>query len=98
VTTSFVIISKDEATLDETLVLLEDQIKSLPTDAEIVVVDASSGRMDAIRRAHATVVWIDFQAPEGVTVSIPHPRNASRTRRHRGLHRLRLPARAHLGT
>ena len=45
--------------------------------SEIVVIDASSGRLDHIRRAHEPAVrWLDFERPAGVRVSIPHQRNA----------------------
>ena len=43
---------------------------------EVVVVDASDGRLDYIRQKHeADVRWIQFQRPDGVLVSIPHQRN-----------------------
>jgi len=72
---SIVVISKDEPALSDTLDLLGDQIGKIdglrPDEAEILVVDASSGRLDAIRAAHPTVRWIDFERPEGVRISIP---------------------------
>ena len=74
VNVSVVVISKDEPSLGDTLeslaVYTKDQV------AEVVVVDASSGRMDFIREAHPWVRWIDFQQPRGIRVSIPHQRNA----------------------
>ena len=74
---SVVIISKDESGLDETLADVTDQLGSLGEPGEIVVIDASSGRLDDIRKRHeATVRWVDFQQPAGVRVSIPHQRNA----------------------
>lgn len=74
---SVVIISKDESSLDETLADVTRQLDSLAGPGEIVVVDASSGRLDDIRKRHETTVrWLDFQPPEGVRVSIPHQRNA----------------------
>ena len=73
---SVVIISKDEAELDETLGDVEVEVSSLAESAEIVVVDASSGRLDYIRQRHeAAVRWLDFRQPPGVRVSIPHQRN-----------------------
>ena len=73
---SVVIISKDEADLDDTLADVADQASSLADPCEIVVVDASSGRLDYIRQRHAGAVrWLDFQPPPGVRVSIPHQRN-----------------------
>ena len=73
---SIVIISKDESSLDDTLTDVVNQMNSLTEPCEIVVVDASSGRLDYIRLRHqATVRWLEFQPPPGVRVSIPHQRN-----------------------
>jgi GT2 family glycosyltransferase len=73
---SIVIISKDEASLDDTLTDVADQVQALGESAEIVVVDASDGRLDHIRLRHqAEVRWVQFDQPPGVTVSIPHQRN-----------------------
>src|ERR1700722_10995369 len=73
---SVVIISKDEANLDETLSDVEREVISLAEGGEIVVVDASSHRLDYIKPRHqASVRWLDFQQPPGVKVSIPHQRN-----------------------
>src|ERR1700722_1085776 len=73
---SVVIISKDEANLDETLSDVEREVISLAEGGEIVVVDASSHRLDYIKQRHqASVRWLDFQQPPGVKVSIPHQRN-----------------------
>jgi GT2 family glycosyltransferase len=74
---SVVIISKDESSLDETLTDVAGQLAMMAEPGEIVVVDASSGRLDHIRRGHeGKVRWLDFQPPPGVRVSIPHQRNA----------------------
>lgn len=74
---SVVVISKDEPALDETLTALHDQAADLAEPCEILVVDASDGRLDHIRRAHGTRVrWIQFQRPAGAGVTIPHQRNA----------------------
>jgi GT2 family glycosyltransferase len=74
---SVVIISKDEASLDDTLADVSRQVAGLNESGEVVVVDASAGRLDHIRQRHeAQVRWIDFQPPAGVRVSIPHQRNA----------------------
>jgi GT2 family glycosyltransferase len=70
---SVVVISKDEPSLNETLESLAVHARDQVTD--VVVVDASSGRMDSIREAHPWVRWIDFEQPWGVRVSIPHQRN-----------------------
>ncbi len=74
---SVVIICKDEASLDDTLAIVTYQVAGLDEPGEVLVVDASVGRLDHIRQRHAAhVTWIDFQPPAGVTVSIPHQRNA----------------------
>ncbi len=74
---SIVIISKDEAGLDDTLADVTRQAADLGEPCEVVVVDASCGRLDHIRRRHADRVrWLPFRQPEGVAVSIPHQRNA----------------------
>jgi cellulose synthase/poly-beta-1,6-N-acetylglucosamine synthase-like glycosyltransferase len=74
---SIVIISKDEASLDGTLTAVTAQAQALEESAEIVVVDASDGRLDYIRVRHqAQARWVQFDQPPGVTVSIPHQRNA----------------------
>ena len=74
---SVVIISKDEPSLDETLADVTAQLASLAEPSEVLVVDASSGRLDRVMRNHeATVRWLDFTPPADVRVSIPHQRNA----------------------
>lgn len=74
---SVVVISKDEPALGETLTALRDQVARQAERCEILVVDASAGRLDGIRRAHAPAVrWIQFQRPAGAGVTIPHQRNA----------------------
>ncbi len=70
---SIVVISKDETALDTTLASLEGCASQQP--AEVLVVDASRGRLDDIRMAHPSVRWLDFEPPDGVRVSIPHQRN-----------------------
>ena len=74
---SVVIISKDEPSLGETLTDVAAQLASSTEEGEIVVVDASSGRLDHISRSHeGTARWVDYHPPVGVRVSIPHQRNA----------------------
>ena len=74
---SIVIISKDEPSLDETVGDVVSQAEGLLEPSEIVVVDASDGRLDDIRLRHqAAVRWVQFEQPAGVRVSIPHQRNA----------------------
>ena len=73
---SVVIICKDEASLDDTLAIVTYEVARLDEPGEVLVVDASVGRLDHIRQRHAARVrWIDFQSPPGVSISIPHQRN-----------------------
>jgi GT2 family glycosyltransferase len=74
---SIVIISKDEVSLDDTVTDVIHQANGLKEPSEIVVVDASDGRLDHIRSRHeAEVRWVQFEQPPGVSISIPHQRNA----------------------
>jgi GT2 family glycosyltransferase len=74
---SIVIVSKDEPALDTTLAAVTSQVAVVDEECEIVVVDASDGRLDRIRRAHEQQVrWLRFDRPRGLGVSIPHQRNA----------------------
>jgi glycosyltransferase involved in cell wall biosynthesis len=74
---SIIIISKDEVSLGSTLIDVISQSKDLGESSEIIVVDASDGRLDQIKRRHETEVqWIKFEQPPGVRISIPHQRNA----------------------
>lgn len=78
---SLVIISKDEPALAGTLEAVRGQHVAdaaegrAPYDLEVVVVDASAGRLDGVRDKFADVAWVPFTAPEGVRVTIPHQRN-----------------------
>lgn len=73
---SVVIICKDEPGLDDTLAIVTAQVSGVGEPGEVLVVDASAGRLDHIRERHeARVRWIDFQPPAGVSISIPHQRN-----------------------
>ena len=73
---SIVVISKDEPALDATLADLAAERARVADVTEVVVVDASEGRLDHIRDAHPGVRWSSFSPPPGVRVSIPHQRNA----------------------
>jgi glycosyltransferase involved in cell wall biosynthesis len=74
---SVVIISKDEPSLDGTLTDVAAQAGALGEPAEVIVVDASSGRLDDIRKRHgAAVSWLDFRPRQGSRTSIPQQRNA----------------------
>jgi glycosyltransferase involved in cell wall biosynthesis len=74
---SVVVISKDEKGLEETLADLVLQVEKQVERVEILVIDASDGRLDYIRERHRdTVRWVPFEPPVGVSVSIPQQRNA----------------------
>jgi Glycosyl transferase family group 2 len=73
---SFILVSKDEPLLEQTLDAVWAQSAQLVQAAEVIVVDASSGRLDHIRAAHPDVTWINFEPPPGIRVSIAHQRNA----------------------
>jgi cellulose synthase/poly-beta-1,6-N-acetylglucosamine synthase-like glycosyltransferase len=76
---SVIVVSKDEPALADTLDALAEQVAltspALVPRVEVVVVDASAGRLDAIRAARPWAHWVDFARVEGVRVSIPHQRN-----------------------
>ncbi len=82
ITRSVVIISKDDPKLGETLqrvrreVRLADSPTGIVDGDEVIVVDASRGRLDAIRQANPWVRWIDFTSSNEKSVTIPHQRNA----------------------
>jgi GT2 family glycosyltransferase len=74
---SIVILSKDEPALGDTLGDVAEQARDTGESFEIVVVDASDGRLDYIRKRYDEQVrWVQFQQPPGVKVSIAHQRNA----------------------
>jgi GT2 family glycosyltransferase len=73
---SIVIISKDESSLDDTLADVIAEVKALRQPAEIVLVDASEGRLERVRLRHERDVrWIEYRQPPGLRVTIPHQRN-----------------------
>jgi cellulose synthase/poly-beta-1,6-N-acetylglucosamine synthase-like glycosyltransferase len=72
---SFIVISKDEPQLEQTLTAISIQSAEISEDSEVIVVDASDARLDHIRQAHPEHQWVNYQAPEAVGISIPHQRN-----------------------
>jgi cellulose synthase/poly-beta-1,6-N-acetylglucosamine synthase-like glycosyltransferase len=72
---SFIIVAKDDPQLETTLRAVSAQAEALDQDWEILVVDASGGRMDHIRATHPRVRWFDYEQPAGRGVTIPHQRN-----------------------
>jgi glycosyltransferase involved in cell wall biosynthesis len=72
---SIVIISKDEPSLAATLDAVAVEADGHAEPCEIVVVDASEGRLADIHDRHQHISWLDFVPRPGVRVSIPHQRN-----------------------
>lgn len=70
---SIVVVNKDDERVADTL-----QALTALDDAslkEIVVVDASQGRLDGIRRRFPSVQWVDYTHPEGKARTIAEQRN-----------------------
>lgn len=59
---SIVIVNKDDERVADTLVQLSGLERG---DAEVIVVDASSHRLDRVRDRFASVTWLAFEAPSG---------------------------------
>lgn len=78
-TASIVIVSKDEPAIAATLARLDEEVALTVPDVlagvEVVVVDASSGRLADIQDAFPKVHWIDFEPPAGARITIAHQRN-----------------------
>lgn len=73
---SVIIISKDEPAIEDTLAGVCHEAAELPCDVEVIVVDASEGRLDYIReRFRDQVSWLEFKQPPGIRTTIPHQRN-----------------------
>jgi GT2 family glycosyltransferase len=72
-TTSVVIVNKDDWLLSDTLRALQSCVGT--TVREVVVVDASKGALDDIRTSNDWVKWIDYIQPRGVGTTIAHQRN-----------------------
>jgi GT2 family glycosyltransferase len=73
---SVIVICKDEPDLEQTLEGLSREVTKVRQDNEVIVVDASEGRLDYIRdRYEGRVRWLPFEQPLGVKTTIPHQRN-----------------------
>jgi glycosyltransferase involved in cell wall biosynthesis len=76
---SVIVISKDEEKLSDTLSALAEHLRgediAARHEVEVVVVDASEGRLSRIAAEHPDVQWIDFPAFDDGRISIPHQRN-----------------------
>jgi GT2 family glycosyltransferase len=73
-TVSVVIVNKGDARIDDTLATLV--LHDDPAIREIIVVDASAHRLDAIRDRYPQVRWIDYAHPFGKPRTIAEQRNA----------------------
>lgn len=73
---SVIVISKDEPSLEQTLEVVCSATSDLRQDAEVIVVDASDGRLDKIREQYeGRVTWLAYEQPLDVRTTIPHQRN-----------------------
>lgn len=72
---SCIIINKNERTVVETLDALEGEIAGIPQAVEVIVVDASGGKLDDVYSRYDRLRIVPFTPPAGVRVSIPHQRN-----------------------
>ena len=70
---SVVVLSKDERSIELTLAML--QVDRTDEAVHIVVIDASEGRLDDIRKQHPRVEWINFSPLFWRTSTIPQQRN-----------------------
>jgi GT2 family glycosyltransferase len=73
VTVTVVVVNKDDPQIADTLERLSHI--DLTLKPEIVVVDASAGRFEAIRRSHPEVIWTDYRHERGKPRSIAEQRN-----------------------
>lgn len=74
VTRSVVVVSKDDEGLSQTLERLVVATEGAD-DVEVIVVDASQGRLDAIRKAFPSVRWVAYEQPAGKRRTIAEQRN-----------------------
>lgn len=73
---SVIVISKDEPGLEQTLETVCREISELGQDTELIVVDASEGRLDQIREHYeGRVTWLAYKQPSDAKTTIPHQRN-----------------------
>jgi GT2 family glycosyltransferase len=70
---SVVIINKDDRAVADTLAALK--LVRSPLPFEVVVVDASQGRLDDIAKAFPKVRWVPFASKTGRRFTIPEQRN-----------------------
>lgn len=73
-TISIIIVNRDDPRITDTLEALE-RMRS-DRDVEVIVVDASQGRLDHVRAAVPRVRWIEFAPPPGSARTIARQRNA----------------------
>ncbi len=73
-TASIIVINRDDRGVGETLQALVSLDEVIRGEAEVIVVDASEGRLDDLAQRFSTVRWITYQPIPG-RVTIPHQRN-----------------------
>jgi GT2 family glycosyltransferase len=71
---SVVIINKNDRAVADTLTALRDDVRC-PLPTEVVVIDASSGKLDDIAKQFPDVQWFDFKSRSGRRFTIPEQRN-----------------------
>lgn len=71
---SIIVVNKDDRGIAETLAELVSLPAVVQGEAEIIVVDASAGRLGDLARDFSTVRWLDF-VPDKRRATIPHQRN-----------------------
>lgn len=69
------VVCKDEPSLAETLGSIGPP--GVAGASEVIVVDASRGALDLVRRNHPWVRWVDFEPPPGAGITIAHQRNVA---------------------
>lgn len=70
---SIIIIVKNDRGIDDTLVNIESQ--NISEEYEVIVVDASLGKLDDIKKKHKNTRWIDFVNDTNKKITIPEQRN-----------------------
>jgi len=71
---SIIIVVKDEPKIEETIGCITSSPKP-DDDIEIIVVDASNGKLDSIRNKFPDTRWIDYESKKKKKITIPEQRN-----------------------
>ena len=71
--TSIIVVNRDDPRVEDTLTALATLRAA--HDVEVIVVDASEGRLDDVRERNRWVQWIDFERGVGTARTIAQQRN-----------------------